>query len=91
MVCYRIFIKGGVILLYAVVDENNICISIKSISGTKDNPDHIELEIMDTDLLGRKYENGVWGEKIQSPANLTPSLEDRIKATEEAINLLLGL
>lgn len=40
---------------YAQIDENDICIGISNLSGKVVNDSLIEIESMNTDLLGMRY------------------------------------
>lgn len=49
-------------VIYAQLNENNICEGISQLSG-KVVADHmIELEAADDSLIGKRYNNGVWEE-----------------------------
>ena len=62
---------------YAQIDENNICIAVSDLSGKVTADNMLRLEIYDTSLLGKKYNNGVWEEVPQPEPE--PTQLDRIE------------
>ena len=53
-------------MIYAQINEENICISVTDISNTiVSEPTLIPLNFMDISVLGKKYNNGVWEEVPQ--------------------------
>jgi hypothetical protein len=51
--------------LYAQLNESGICTGLSQLNGAVDRPDMIPLtaEVYTPDLIGRKYEDGQWGDK----------------------------
>ena len=62
---------------YAQIDENNICIAVSDLTGKVTADNMLRLEIYDTSLLGKKYNNGVWEEVPQPEPE--PTQLDRIE------------
>ncbi len=54
-------------MIYAQLDENNICIGISQLSGEVTSDNMILLDNYDTSLLGKKYNNGIWEEVEPEP------------------------
>lgn len=42
---------------YAVLNKDNIVVSVKQVKGTISNPNHIEIFTMDDSLMGKKYDS----------------------------------
>lgn len=50
-------------MIYAQINEKNICIVISDMGEVEVSDKHlIPIEVYDTSLLGKKYNNGVWEE-----------------------------
>lgn len=47
---------------YAQLNDLNICVAVSQLSGEVNLPNMISLESQDVDLIGKKYNNGVWEE-----------------------------
>lgn len=47
-------------MYYAQLDENNICVGVSDLSGEIIADNMIRIEEMNTDLTGKKYNNGNW-------------------------------
>ncbi len=47
-------------MYYAQLDENNICVGVSDLSGEIIADNMIRIEEMNTDLIGKKYNNGNW-------------------------------
>lgn len=62
---------------YAQLNEENICIGVSQLSGEISNSLMIAISAMDTLVVGKKYNNGVW-EAIEQP-------EPSLSTTEQAI------
>lgn len=52
---------------YAQIDEENVCVSISSLSGEIIDERLIEIESYDLSILGKKYNNGIWEEVPKEP------------------------
>lgn len=65
---------------YAQINKDNICVGVSSLSGKVTADNMLRLEIYDTSLLGKKYNNGVWEEVPQPPEpEPEPTQLDRIE------------
>lgn len=65
-------------MIYALINEENICISVTDISNTiVSEPTLIPLNFMDVSVIGKRYNNGVWEEVPQPEPE--PSQLDRIE------------
>lgn len=54
-------------MIYAQINEENICIVISDMGEVEASDKHlIPIETYDTSLLGKKYNNGVW-EEVYKP------------------------
>lgn len=60
---------------YAQINEDNICIAVSQLSGLVDLPDMIKLDTYDLNILGRKYNNGVWEEVPQPEPKPEPTID----------------
>ena len=61
-------------MIYAQINEENICIVISDMGEVEVSDKHlIPIEVYDTSLLGKKYNNGVWEDMTQpEPEPQTP-------------------
>ena len=65
---------------YAQIDESSICIAVSDLSGPVTAANMLRLETYDINLLGKKYNNGVWEEVPQPPLpEPEPTQLDRIE------------
>lgn len=72
--------------IYAELNENNICIGLKVLSGRIDEDRSIQVEFFDQNLLWRKYENGQWSAEKFEPQSTAPLTEfEQLKSDQEAI------
>lgn len=53
-------------MVYAQINDENICIAVSNLSGEVSADNLIPLEVFDTSILGKKYNNGVW-EDVPQP------------------------
>lgn len=71
--------------IYAQIDENNTCLGVSNLAGEKSEPNLIRIENLDSDLIGKKFENNQWVEvpKSEMEETINPELTqlDRIEAT----------
>lgn len=70
-------------MIYAQLDNNNICIGISQLSGEVQSENMLQIEHYDTTLLGKKYENGKWIELPKPPVELT---EEELIIAQTLIN-----
>lgn len=85
-------------MIYVELNENNICIGVKVVSGEINLSNHIPIETADFDYyVWRKYENGEWSEQKFEPISTAPieefeALKQRATALEnENLELKLAL
>lgn len=64
-------------MFYAQINENNICVAVSNLTEKVQDTRLIPIGFMDVELIGKKYENGVWVE--------VPIPEPPISETEQAI------
>lgn len=62
--------------VYAQINEDNICIAVSQLSGLVDLPNMIKLDSYNLNVLGRKYNNGVWEEVPQPEPKSEPTTSD---------------
>ncbi|HBC94312.1 MAG TPA: hypothetical protein DCZ10_15795 [Pelotomaculum sp.] len=62
-------------MIYAQLNENNICIGVSQLSGTVEAPNMIQIDTIDTDKIWRKYENGQWSAEKYEPQSTAPLTE----------------
>lgn len=71
---------------YAQIDENGVCFSVKSVAGEINDPNNIEIESLNNDLLYRKFENGRWSiKKVTQPSEPAETLEQKVVRLEQQI------
>ena len=79
-------------MIYAQLNEENICVGVSDLSGEVEADNMILLESFDVDILGKKYNNGEWEELHQEiEQNSEPIVEDineKIASLEEKIENL---
>ena len=69
----------------AELNENNICIGVKTVKSFIDDGKHVEIPASDFDYYSyRKYENGQWSEEKFMPDYGKIEL-DRMEAVEQAV------
>ncbi len=69
---------------YAQLNEENICIGVSQLSGVVSNPLMIALSNMDTSLVGKKYNSGLWEEAEQPKILLSEAEQTQL---ETALNI----
>lgn len=47
-------------MVYAQIDENNICFAVSSLNGEVIADNLIQLETYNTSFIGKRYNNGTW-------------------------------
>lgn len=77
--------------LYAVLNENGVCVGLSSLAGEVLRADHIPIETMDEDLLYRKFEEGEWSKEKFVPDHAAIELSRMEKLEKENIDLKLAL
>ena len=79
-------------MIYAQLNEENICIGVSDLSGEVEADNMILLESFDVDILGKKYNNGEWEDVEQEvKENSEPIVEninEKIANLEEKIENL---
>jgi hypothetical protein len=82
----------------AELNENSICVGVKTVKYFIDDGRHVEIETPDYEYyVWRKYENGEWSEKKYEPVSTAPleefeALKQRATALEnENLELKLAL
>ncbi len=80
---------------YAQINESNQCTSVSQLSGPVALPELIPIPADDPDYIGRRYENGVWGDRpapedpptdrISILESENADLKARLSITEEAV------
>ena len=53
-------------VIYAKLDDKNICIGMSQIPDKIESADLIEIEFFDMSLMGKHYNNGVWEENTEN-------------------------
>jgi hypothetical protein len=51
-------------MIYAQIDENNVCVGISQVAGEINSPNHILLEEYDDTLLRKVYLNNQWTDQV---------------------------
>ena len=79
-------------MIYAQLNDENICVGVSDLSGKVEADNMILLESFDIDILGKKYNNGEW-EKLHQEIeqNSEPTVEninEKITSLEEKIKNL---
>jgi len=49
--------------IYAELNDENVCVGIKSVLGELNLPNHVLIDSYDMSYLWKKYENGQWSEE----------------------------
>ena len=57
-------------MFYAQLNDQRIAIAISQLSGAVENPDMIALEYLDSSLIGKRYEGGIWTAPPPAPEPL---------------------
>ena len=72
-------------MIYAQLNEENICIGISQLSGKVAAENMIELASYDTSILGKKYVDGKW-EDVEHPEEEAEPNEQEIIQAEMLLN-----
>lgn len=78
-------------MIYAQLDNNNVCIGISQLSGEIQAENMLQIESYDVTLLGKKYENGKWIELPKPPAEPTPKEPTNTEVLQTVNNLIADL
>lgn len=62
-------------MYYAILDENNICVSVQESPAVIDSDDLMELDSYDTSVLGKMWTGSEWVENPNPPEPPEPSTE----------------
>ena len=76
-------------MIYAQLDDNNVCVGISQLSGEIQVENMLQIEHYDTTLLGKKYENGKWVEVPPETMPIQEPTEEEIVQAELLLNQLL--
>ena len=72
-------------MIYAQLNEENICIGISQLSGKVAAENMIELASYDTGILGKKYVDGKW-EDVEHPEKEAEPTDEEIIQAEMLLN-----
>ena len=72
-------------MIYAQLNEENICIGISQLSGKVAAENMIELASYDTSILGKKYVDGKW-EDVEHPEEEAEPTDEEIIQAEMLLN-----
>ena len=85
-------------MVYAQINEDNICVAVSESGIAISGDDIIELDIFDASILGKKYNNGKWEDIHVEPTPTQPTQLDRIEdntkyimGNASALDVLLGV
>ena len=67
-------------MFYAEINQDNICFALLETDNEINKPTMIQIENMDTNVLGRKFENGEWIEVEPEPVTTEPNEQEIIQA-----------
>ena len=67
-------------MFYAEINQDNICFALLETDNEINKPTMIQIENMDTNVLGRKYENGEWIDVEPEPVTTEPNEQEIIQA-----------
>lgn len=73
-------------MIYAQINEENICVGVSQLSGEVDSPLLIPIAEFDSSVIGKKYNNGVWEEVEPEPVPEPEPTEQELVQAE----ILLG-
>ena len=67
-------------MIYAQINEENICVGVSQLSGKVDSPLLIPIAEFDSSVIGKKYVNGAWEEVEQTEITPEPTEQELIQA-----------
>ena len=67
-------------MFYAEINQDNICFALLETDNEINKPTMIQIENMDTNVLGRKFENGEWIDVEPEPVTTEPNEQEIIQA-----------
>lgn len=67
-------------MIYAQINEENICVGVSQLSGEVDSPLLIPIAEFDSSVIGKKYVNGAWEEVEQTEITPEPTEQELIQA-----------
>lgn len=67
-------------MFYAEINQDNICFALLETDNEINKPTMIQIESMNTNVLGRKYENGEWIDVEPEPVTTEPNEQEIIQA-----------
>lgn len=70
-------------MIYAQLDNNNVCIGISQLSGEVQMENMLQIKSYDVTILGKKYEDGKWIEVFKPPVEPT---EEELIIAQNLIN-----
>lgn len=62
-------------MIYAQLNEENVCVGISDLSGEVQDPHLIPLKEFDLSIMGKRYENSMWKE-VEKENEPTPPPSD---------------
>ncbi|MDD3040023.1 hypothetical protein [Bacteroides sp.] len=71
---------------YAQLNIESICVGVSQLSGSIDG-NLINLDFMDTSIVGKKYNNGTWEEVPVEPVPEPPLTEMEQTVLETSLNV----
>lgn len=72
-------------MIYAQINEENICVGVSQLSGEVDSPLLIPLASFDSSVIGKKYNDGVWEEVEQPEIKPEPTQLDKLEENQLAL------
>lgn len=78
-------------MIYAQLDNNNVCIGISQLSGEIQSENMLQIESYDVTILGKKYENGKWIELSKPPIEPIPKEPTNTEVLQTVNNLIADL
>lgn len=76
-------------MIYAQLDENNICTGISQLSGEVQEINMLQIEHYDITLMGKKLEDGKWIKPPEKPKPIPEPTENEIIQAELLLNQVL--
>lgn len=73
-------------MIYAQINDDNICIGISQLSGAVSSSNMILIGSLDQSLIGQKYENGEWAQVEPEPSVPEPPTDQELIQAELLLN-----